>query len=233
MKRSVLVVSLMTIVFVGLVVAIQPVGASSSSAVVTVPSSTVPEGVSAHVVASTPVFMIRHGQSVTTFLTDPHGTPGLRVLWFCPTEQLFIEPAHAEAFELRGRIIGGPAQRGLDALKTTVRDGSVRVSLRDRIPGSTARYDRTPPPGTTGVGPWDSGPQSFCYRPVVAGNLPAPSLRASVPHQPNSLAQPVSRSPDVEQGDPCAVNGATTFNTRGVAFDCEPWADGVNRWIIP
>jgi nitrite reductase/ring-hydroxylating ferredoxin subunit len=213
--------------------AMQPVGATSRNTVVALPLSTVPEGVSVQDVGSTQVFMVRHGRSVTTYLTNPHGTPGLRVLWFCPTEQLFIEPAHAEAFDVHGRIIGGPAQRGLDALKTTVKDGTVSVSLRDRVPGSTARYDRTLQPNTAGAGPWDTGPQSFCYRPLVAGNRPAASLRLSVPHAPTSPAQPSSHAPDVEQGDPCTTFGATTFNKRGVVFDCEPWADGVNRWIIP
>jgi hypothetical protein len=157
---------------------------------------------------------------------------------------VFIEPAHAEAFDLQGRIIGGPAQRGLDALTTTVEDGSVRVFVRRRISGSTARYDRDArartQPGTydlpgiySGTGPWNSGPQSFCNTPVVAGALPAPSLRRSVP-QPNvSPAQPSSRAPDVEHGDTCTTFGATTFNKRGLVFDCEPWADGVNRWIVP
>jgi hypothetical protein len=233
MRRSAVVVNLTVIVVVGLFIAMQPVGATSRNTVVTLPLSTVPEGVSIQVVGSTQVFMVRRGRSVTTYLTNPHGTPGLRVLWFCPTEQLFIEPAHAEAFDVHGRIIGGPAQRGLDALKTTVEDGTVSVSLRDRVRGSTARYDRTPVPNATGAAPWDTGPQSFCYRPSVAGNRPAASLRPSVPHAPTSPAQPSSRAPDVEQGDPCTTFGATTFNKRGVAFDCEPWGDGVNRWIVP
>jgi hypothetical protein len=233
MKRPVLLVSFTVLTVVGLFAAMGPMRSSSGNSVAKLPLSSVPEGVSARLVASTPTFMVRRGHSVTTFLTDPHGTPGLHVLWFCPNEQLFIEPAHAEAFDLQGTTIGGPAQRGLDQFKTTTKDGSVVVSLHDRIRGSTARYDRTPAPGAT-LGPWDSGPRSFCDRPVLSGNqLAASSLRRTVPRPDTSPAQPASRSPDVEQGDPCTIVGATTFNTRGVAFDCEPWADGVNRWIIP
>ena len=58
---------------------------------------------------------------------------------------------------------------------------------------------------------------------------------------PNSLyhcvsrnpALPVSASSQVQQGDACPTFGATTFNAQGKPFDCEPWADGVNRWILP
>ena len=46
-------------------------------------------------------------------------------------------------------------------------------------------------------------------------------------------ALPASAGSDVQQGDPCPTFGATIFNAQGKPFDCEPWADGVNRWILP
>jgi hypothetical protein len=47
-------------------------------------------------------------------------------------------------------------------------------------------------------------------------------------------AQPVPHVPDVQQGDPCPEFGATTFNTQGRVFDCEPWGDPSElRWILP
>ena len=46
-------------------------------------------------------------------------------------------------------------------------------------------------------------------------------------------ALPASASSDVQQGDPCPTFGATIFNAQGKPFDCEPWSDGVNRWILP
>jgi hypothetical protein len=131
-------------------------------------------------VAHTPVFLVRQDNSVTTFLTNPHGTPGLHILWWCPKEQLFIEPAHAGAFDVQGRIIGGPASRGLDRLRTRVKGDAILIDTRSVIRGPTARYDdRGREPGNydapgvySGMGPWNSGPQSFCYQPVIGGRLP-------------------------------------------------------------
>jgi hypothetical protein len=146
--------------------------------VAVVPLGSVPEGVSPRTLGSTPVFLVRHGDTVTTFLTDPHGTPGLHVLYWCPKEEAFVEPAHAEAFDIAGRIIGGPPQRGLDRLKTVVNGGNVRVALDRVIQGSTARYDRDSrartQPGSyelPGIGatPWNSGPDSFCNGAVIGG----------------------------------------------------------------
>ena len=46
--------------------------------------TTIPHGVSARTIGSTSVFLVRDGRSVTTFLTDPHGTPGLKNLVVVP-----------------------------------------------------------------------------------------------------------------------------------------------------
>src|SRR5438270_13600721 len=120
LKRS--VVTAVAGVVLVVLISVSAASASDRSRVVRLPLSSVPEGVSARTLSGTPVFFVREGDSVTTFLTDPHGTPGLHILWWCPTERIFIEPAHAGAFDVQGRIVGGPALRGLDQLKSEVKD---------------------------------------------------------------------------------------------------------------
>ena len=129
----------------------------------------VPQGISARTIAEQNVFLNREGHQVAALLTDPHGTPGLHVLWWCPQEHLFVEPAHGAAFDANGKIIGGPAERGLDQLKTTVEGSTVTVHLHQVIPGSTTRHDRTPSPGSQSVGPWNTTPASFCFQPTEGG----------------------------------------------------------------
>jgi hypothetical protein len=136
---------------------------------VTLPLRSVPEGVSARTVDARPVFLNRQGDRVTTFRTDPHGTPGLHVLWWCPKEQLFVEPVHAETFDANGKILDGPAQRGLDRLKTTVKGGTVTVDLHQVTPGSTARPETSPPVDAGTSGAWNTSPQSFCFQAVKSG----------------------------------------------------------------
>lgn len=46
-------------------------------------------------------------------------------------------------------------------------------------------------------------------------------------------AQPVPAVAPIRQGDRCDVFGSTAVNEKGESFDCEPWGDGVNRWIYP
>jgi hypothetical protein len=49
-----------------------------------------------------------------------------------------------------------------------------------------------------------------------------------------SPALPRSHAPEVQQGDPCPVFGATTYNAQGDVFDCEPWGPNNElRWILP
>ena len=129
--------------------------------------TSLPQGVSAQEIGGRSVFVNRHRNEVTVFLPDPHGTPELTVLWWCPTERLFVEAAHAAAFDENGTIISGPAMRGLDTLKATVRDGMVHVDTRHVIKGSTVRDG--PATGIGNRGSWNSGPGSFCFMPIVAG----------------------------------------------------------------
>jgi hypothetical protein len=172
MKRS--VASVVAAAVFAVLASASPSSASSARRIVRVPLSAVPDGVSARTLGGTPVFLVRQGESVTTFLTDPHGTPGLHILWWCPNEQVFIEPAHAEAFDMHGRIVGGPPSRGLDRLKTTVKDRTVVIRADIVMRGGTARYD---PLGRNdgsyeyiGVyATWNSGPGSFCNQPIIGG----------------------------------------------------------------
>lgn len=144
-----------------------PGGATIRGSTARLPLDAIPEGVTARTIGPRAVFLVRQDGSVTTYLTDPHGTPGLHILWWCPTEQLFVEPAHGAAFDVQGRIMGGPAQRGLDRLDTSVKRGTVTVDLRRVLQGSTAHSDRDTPP--FGVEAWNTGPQSFCFQPVEGG----------------------------------------------------------------
>jgi hypothetical protein len=69
---------------------------------------------------------------------------------------------------------------------------------------------------------------------LVAETSDGPDRTQSVPPTAvRSPAQPSSRASDIEQGDRCIVFGATAANVKGEVFDCEPWADGVLRWIYP
>ena len=136
---------------------------------VTLPLDSVPEGVSARTVDARPVFLNRQDGHVTTFRTAPHGTPGLHVLWWCPKEQVFVEPVHSETFDAHGNILNGPAERGLDRLKTTVKAGIVTVDLHKVTPGSTARAETHPPVDAGISGAYDTSPQSFCFQAVKSG----------------------------------------------------------------
>ena len=62
-------------------VRIETSGGPSSTRSTRLALTTIPHGVSARTIGSTSVFLVRDGRSVTTFLTDPHGTPGLKILW--------------------------------------------------------------------------------------------------------------------------------------------------------
>jgi len=65
----------------------------------------------------------------------------------------------------------------------------------------------------------------------AAGDSPTSRPPISTAHA--SPAQPTPSVQQIQQGDPCRVNGATAVNQQGKAFDCEPAADGMLRWIIP
>jgi nitrite reductase/ring-hydroxylating ferredoxin subunit len=198
---------------------------------VEIPLSAVPAGVSARTVGARPVFLVRRGSSVTAFLTNVHHIPGEHVLWWCPNEQLFVSPTHAEAFDADGTVIGGPTQRGLDRLATTSEAGSVTVHTRRVMLGSTVRRDRSPAPGLGAVGGWNSGPLPFCSGPIVGGR-PAAAAPRSAPTDSGGASPAQPSSPTVRRGAQCSPPGATAYDEHGMADDCEPDPDGNSYWTI-
>jgi hypothetical protein len=133
---------------------------------VRLPLDSVPHGVSPRAVGGRPVFLVRDGRHVTTFLTDVHHLPGEKTLLYCPTERVFASPTHAEVFDEAGAIVGGPAQRGLDRFKTTIAGDTVTVHLKDIIRGSTAHDESLAPAAAAASAgpPWNTGPGSFCFQ---------------------------------------------------------------------
>ena len=120
-------------------------GTAHRSGIVRLPLASLPEGVSARSIAGTPVFFVRHSDTVTTFLTDAHDPPGFHVLYWCPTEEIFIEPIHAGAFDILGRIVGGPAAA---RTRSTHDRGQGPFSRRAHQRGPKGRYSsvRSPRP---------------------------------------------------------------------------------------
>jgi hypothetical protein len=133
---------------------------------VTLPLTSVPQGVSARAVAGRQVFLNRDGKHVSAFLTDVHHEAGETTLWYCPQQHVFASPTHAEMFNEAGSIVGGPARRGLDRFKTAVNADMVTVYLKDIIHGSTAHAESSVPAETASIGAWNTDPQSFCFTAV-------------------------------------------------------------------
>ena len=78
--------------------------------------------------------------------------------------RVFASPLHAEMFSEAGTIVGGPAERGLDRFKTTVRSGTVTVHLRDIIRGSSRRAHLSALAAeAASTGAWNTDPKSFCF----------------------------------------------------------------------
>jgi nitrite reductase/ring-hydroxylating ferredoxin subunit len=130
----------------------------------TLPLATVPHGVSERTVASRAVFLERRGDRVTTFLTDVHHLPGEAALWYCPKERVFVSPTHAETFDLTGRVLDGPATRGLDRFTTAVDGNHVIVHLADVIRGNDDRPAHPPALSAEVAGNWDTAPDTFCFQ---------------------------------------------------------------------
>ncbi len=150
-----------------------PAGAASS----TVTLSQIPQGVSVQQFGQRLAFVVRDGAHVTVFDTNVQHLQGENGLWWCPNEQLFVAPTHAETFARSGKAIGGPARAGLDRFRSAVRHDRLIVDPSHLIPGAkgnaqTAAGQR----GEPGSGPWDSGPASFCAGALKANNAPAPHV---------------------------------------------------------
>jgi Rieske Fe-S protein len=123
----------------------RPVGSSSESRWrVAIALKDLPEGVSTRRIHGTPVFLVRRGDKVTTFLTNMHHIPGETVLFWCPAQKQFQSPTHGETFDRTGAVVGGPAFSGLDRLPTTVEGDVAHVDYGQVI--------ADPRPRGTGVG---------------------------------------------------------------------------------
>ncbi|HEX5587408.1 MAG TPA: hypothetical protein VFZ17_08880 [Acidimicrobiia bacterium] len=136
--------------------------------VVELPLSELPEGVSVRHVGWREVFVVRHRAKITVFDTDVHHLVGERGLWWCPNEEVFVSPTHAELFDRDGRAIGGPAIAGLDRIPTRVHGGTVVIGSHRLIPGPMPNL-HTSLLGQGG-GDWDSGPGSFCDQALKANS---------------------------------------------------------------
>lgn len=143
-------------------------GSVQRPASTTVPLARVPEGVSVQHVGSREVFVRRQGDDVTVFDTNVQHLPTERTLWWCPDEQVFASPTHAELFDADGRAIGGPARAGLDRLPVTVQDG--RVTIRSTPWIQDRRGNRQSSDLGQGPAGWATGPGSFCNGALEAGS---------------------------------------------------------------
>ena len=169
---------LVVVSIIAVVVALD--GGRSARTPTTVVSSTVslaqiPEGVSVLQFGKRLAFVVRDGDHVTVFDTNVHHLPGENALWWCPNEQVFVSPTHAETFSRSGKAIGGPATAGLDRFRTMVRHGKLRIDPSHLAPGVKGNaHTAAGQTGESGVGPWDGGPGSFCAGAYKANNASAP-----------------------------------------------------------
>ena len=132
------------------------------------PLAELPEGVSVRQVGPREVFVVRRGTTVTVFDTNVQHLPGERALWWCPAEHVFASPTHAELFDADGKAIGGPAVVGLDRLPVHVRGTTVTIASRPLLRGDQLN-SQTSALGQL-IGPWNTGPGSFCEHPLEANS---------------------------------------------------------------
>src|SRR5918999_772953 len=109
-----------------------------------------PEGVSRHRIQGVSVFVDRRGHRVEGFLDSTQHLPG-EPLWWCPVEEVFVGPSHAELFNADGQLIEGPAIRDLDRIRVTVNAGGVIAVDPHMVQRGTVRAQR--PLGPSGVPP--------------------------------------------------------------------------------
>jgi nitrite reductase/ring-hydroxylating ferredoxin subunit len=142
---------------------------ASANGEVTLSLDSVPKGVSARELHGHPVFLVRHGDRVTAFLSSSQHPPGEEELWWCPKEQIFGSPSYGEAFGDKGERLGGPSVRGLDRFRIDVRDGQVAVHLDDVIQGTRHNSGGQARVAIADETTWNTGPGSFCSHPVKSG----------------------------------------------------------------
>lgn len=132
--------------------------------------SAIPNGVSVQQFGQHLAFVVRNGEHVTVFDTNVHHLAGEQALWWCPREQQFVSPTHAETFSPSGRAIGGPATAGLDRMQAVVRRGKLVVAPTKVTPGQKGNTHTADGTGAAGTGSWDSGPGTFCSGALKAAN---------------------------------------------------------------
>jgi hypothetical protein len=180
-KRYAVLAAGLVLVIASVVAVVTALGTDSTSGDPVLSSSKVsltgvPQGVSVQQFGKRLSFVERGGDHITVFDTNVHHLPGENGLWWCPNEQQFVAPTHAETFTPLGKAIGGPATAGLDSFRTTVRHNKLSIDRRHLIPG--AKGNAQTAAGQTGrnsVESWDSGPDSFCAGAYKAVNAPTPS----------------------------------------------------------
>jgi hypothetical protein len=132
-----------------------------------------PEGVSRHHIQGVSVFLARHGHQVDGFLDSTQHLPG-EPLWWCPEEEVFVGPSHAELFNGDGQLIEGPATRDLDRIRVTVTAGGVMAVDPHIVQRGTVRAQRRlgpsgiPPEVWTAYRRWLDGNHPFCERHIGA-----------------------------------------------------------------
>lgn len=131
----------------------------------------IPDGVSVQQFGEHLVFVVRDEAKFTVFDTNVQHLPGESALWWCPTEQIFVAPTHAETFAKSGKAIGGPAMAGLDRYTATVKHGKLAVDLSRLVHGQKGNTQTAAGQGGgNSAGAWDSGPGSFCEGALKAVN---------------------------------------------------------------
>lgn len=165
----------------------------------------VPQGVTGHVLDGVPLFVVRTDGEVNAFVARSTYLAG--PLWWCPSEQLFVSPAHGEAYEPDGTAVAGPAPRDLDTVAVTIEAGIVRIDPRAVRPGAP----RHTVPSTIPDGPWEAS--GFCSNHVES---PAPTDTA-VTSGPIPRVWAQRPAPRNEGGMAAVVSGVLAYDE---AQDC-------------
>lgn len=104
------------------------------------PLVAIPQGVSALTFHGVHVFLFREGTLTVTAYVAQSPSTGESLVW-CPHEEFFVSPVHAELFNARGAYVFGPATSDMDRVKITIGDnGQVKAG---RIIASRARSNGT------------------------------------------------------------------------------------------
>ena len=197
-----------------------------------VPLAQVPDGVRLQQFGKRLAFVVRDGNRVPVFDTNVQHLPGENALWWCPTEQVFVAPTHAETVSRSGKAIGGPAAAGLDRYPVTVRHNTVTIDPTRPIPGAKGNAQTAAGQlGGNTFGPtWDSGPGSFCAGALKANNARKTVERARRNRCRNShIRQADLRRIRGTHRDPAQRRDGITFTFDDPRYQLLPSSDGSRR----